>query len=383
MAKVRVFQDDEPGPVRLLSAEESADGKDWWLITRYDDVVAALSDHNLSNRGLYPTDCAAARLVDQDAFAAIANAADRVLNRSMIAADPPDHTRLRRLIAGDFGAKRLESLRPRVQQITDELLDTIADRERADLIRAFAFPMVVRVLCALLDIPNHITDRLLPARDAPPALPGEVAYEVAVELIETRRREPAGDMVSGLIEAHADGRLSTDELVSMPVMVLFAGLSTVQLIGNGVLTLLRHPEQLDQVRRDPGLVPSAVDELLRYVTPAASVTRYATADIEIGGTIIPEGSHVRVLTGSAGHDPAKYADPDIFDIHRGACHELAFGHGIHFCIGARLAKVEGEVAIGTLLHRFPDLALAEPVTFSEVDEGIVGLERLPVLLRSS
>jgi cytochrome P450 len=299
----------------------------------------------------------------------------------MIALDPPDHTRLRRLVAREFSAKHLESFRPRVQRLADELLDAIAGREQVDLVRTFSFPLVVRVLCALLNFPEQLTKRLVPD-GGEPRFPGEAAYEAVVELIELRRAEPADDIVTDLIAAHAEGKLSDDELIGMPVMVLFAGLSTVQLIGNGVLTLLQYPDQLAELRRDPGLVPSTVDEVLRYVSPAASVTRYAVEDVEIGGTRIPAGSQVRLLTGSAGHDPAKYPDPERFDIHRGAVHDLAFGNGIHFCLGGHLAKVEGQVAIGTLFRRFPDLTLAESVSFSEVDEGIVGLEQLPVRLRT-
>lgn len=285
MAKVEVFQDKEPGPVRRF---HGTDGSEWWLVTRYDDVVAALSDKRLSNKGLYPTDCAAARLVREQAAVSMEQAVDRVLSRSMIALDPPDHTRLRRLVARDFSAKHLESFRPQVQRLADELLDRIGDQEQVDLVQAFSFPLVVRVLCALLNFPEQLTNRLVPD-GGEPRLPGEAAYAAVVELIETRRREPADDMVSGLIAAHQDGKLSDDELVGMPVMVLFAGLSTVQLIGNAVLTLLEHPDQLAQLRREPALVSKTIDEVLRYVSPAASVTRYALEDVEIGGTTIPAG----------------------------------------------------------------------------------------------
>jgi cytochrome P450 len=378
MAKVEVFKDREPGPVR---AETGADGSTWWLVTRYEDVVAAFADKRLSNKGLYPMDCAAARLVREQAAVSMEQAVDRVLSRSMIALDPPDHTRLRRLVAREFSAKHLESFRPRVQEIADELLDGIAGEEQVDLVRTFSFPLVVRVLCALLNFPETLTKRLVP-EGGEPRFPGEAAYAAVVELIELRRKEPADDIVTGLIAAHEDGKLSDDELIGMPVMVLFAGLSTVQLIGSGILTLLRHPSQLAEVRRDPGLVSSVVDETLRYISPAASVTRYALEDIEIGGVTIPAGSQVRLLAGSAGHDPARYPDPERFDIHRGEAHELAFGYGIHFCLGGHLARVEGEVAIGSLVRRFPELALAEAVTVTEVDDGIVGLERLPLRLHA-
>lgn len=373
----KVFPKTEPGPIRLIGAEDSPDGKPQWILTRYEDIVAALSDERLTPRGrTYPSDCAAAQLLVREQK----QPADWV-GDSMIAMDPPDHTRLRKLVVRYFSARNVESLRPRLQEIADELLDAIADRDQADLIKTFAFPFFVRVFCELLNVPELIRKRLLPEEVDKPIIPVEVGYAAVVDLIEARRTDPADDMMSALIAAHDRGELSYDELVAMPLLLLFGGITTVPLIGNGVLTLLQHPGQLAELRADPALVSKTVDEVLRYVSPTVLLSRFTTEDVEIGGTVIPDGSHVRMVVGSAGHDAARFGDPDTFDIHRDDGHALAFGHGIHYCLGALLAKLEGEVAIRTVVRRFPGLELTESVTLTEVEDGISGLERLPVRLR--
>jgi cytochrome P450 len=373
----KVFPKTAPGPIRLIDADESPDGKPQWILTRHDDIVAALSDERLTPRGrTYPSDCAAAQLLVREQK----QPADWVAD-SMIAMDPPDHTRLRKLALRYFSARSVEALRPRLQEIADELLDAIAEREQVDLVKVFAFPFFVRVFCELLNVPEPIRKQLLPDEIAKPIIPVEVGYAAVVELIETRRAEPADDLMTSLIAAHDEGTLSYDELVAMPLLLLFGGITTVPLIGNGIMTLVQYPDQLAELRNDPALLSSTVDEVLRYVSPTVLLSRFATEDVEIGGTTIPDGSHVRMVVGSAGHDPARFADPERFDIHRGDGHALAFGHGIHYCLGALLAKLEGEVAIGTLIRRFPDLTMTESVTVTEVDDGVAGLERLPVRLR--
>jgi cytochrome P450 len=380
----KVFPKTEPGPIRLLDAEESPDGRPQWILTRYDDIVAALSDARLTPRGrTYPSDCAAAQLLVREQK----QPADWV-GDSMIAMDPPDHTRLRKLAVRYFSAKNVEALRPRLQEIADELLDAIVAREdqQVDLVKAYAFPFFVRVFCELLNVPEPIRKQLLPDEIVKPIIPVEVGYTAVVELIEQRRAEPADDMMTTLIAAHDEGTLSYDELVAMPLLLLFGGITTVPLIGNGVMTLLQHADQLAQLRDDPALVSSTVDEILRYVSPTVLLSRFTTEDVEIGGTTIPSGSHVRMVVGSAGHDPARFDDPERFDIHRNDGHALAFGHGIHYCLGALLAKLEGEVAIGAVIRRFPHLSMTESVTVTEVEPagevggGIAGLERLHVRL---
>src|SRR5882762_1559997 len=312
MDAVPAFRTDEPGPVRLATGQESPDGQPRWLISRYDDVVAALSDPRLRMQGTRPKEtanCAFTGLVDRHRSSwDTGQTATEILLGTFFVFDPPVHTRVRKEVASYFGAKRLETMRPRVQRFADELLDTIAERDEVDLIKAFAFPLPVRVLCELLDIPDSIGKRFLDAddEDSKPVIPLDVAHAAALELVELRTREPADDMISALVAAHEQGRITRAELLALPLIMLIAGyLTTVHLIGNGITMLLQNPEQLAELRRDPTLTPAAVDEMLRYVGSVYSVSRYAREDVEIGGTIIPAGSQVRVLMGAANRDPVR------------------------------------------------------------------------------
>lgn len=345
----------QPGPIRLATTAESTDGVERWVVTRYEDAVAALSDPRLSSERAYSTAGAGDQTHEGD-----------MLKHTMIAADPPDHTRLRKLVVRAFSAKRVEALRPRVQRIADELLDAVAAprEDPMDIVETFAFPLPVRVISEILGVPDDVRDRLLGSGGGPgqpiTIVPADATRAVMAELIDARRIRPADDLLSTLVAAHEQERLSDAELVNTAGLLFAAGhATTVNLIAGGVLTLLRHPEQLAELRSDPTLISSVVDELLRHVPPVPAVSRYALDDVEIGGVTIPRGSHVDVALVTANHDPHKFADPEDFDIHRVGGEDVAFGHGIHFCLGARLAKLEGEVAIGTLLRRFPDLTLAD------------------------
>lgn len=390
MDSVPTYKGMAPGPVRLASADESPDGAPRWLVSRYDDVVEALNHPDLRMQGFRPSDsaeCSFSRLVDRENGDSPPElTATEIIRREVFFVfDPPVHDRVRKQVVRYFSAKRLEALRPRVQQIADELLDVIADRELVDLVQVFAFPLPVRVLCEVLNIPEPIRTRLLTREEGSrPVIPLDVAQPAAAGLVETRRCEPIDDdMISTLVAAQRDGKVSEKELHALPIILLIAGyLTTVHMIGSSVLTLLQNPTRLAELRRDPTLIAPAVEELLRYQGSVSSVSRFAREDIVIGGTTIPQGSHVRVMMGSANRDPAAYADPDGLDFHRGG-HGLAFGHGINYCLGSYLAKVELEVAISTLLRRFPDLALTEPVTVGEIEDGVLGVEQLPVRLKAS
>jgi cytochrome P450 len=312
----------------------------------------------------------------------------------MLNSDPPDHTRLRRLVATAFTMRRVELMRPRIVEITDELLAGLAGREQVDLVDDFAFPLPVTVICELLGVPY--ADRedfrtwstvLLSA--------GEIDAVVAAgknmaaylhELIAAKRADPVDDMLSALIQARDDGdRLDEAELVSMAFLLLVAGHeTTVNLIANGTLALLQHPDQRAALRADPALLPGAIEEFLRYDGPISHATiRYTTEPVEIGGVTIPGGEFVVIALGSANRDDDRFADADRLDVTRPAGGHLAFGHGIHFCVGAPLARLEGQIAIGRLFDRFPDLALAVDANELRWRHSTLlrGLESLPVRLQ--
>ncbi|MHA6631535.1 cytochrome P450 family protein [Pseudonocardia sichuanensis] len=354
-------------------------GFEIWLITRQDAARAALTDPRLASHPRH----APQRLRDRGIFTAEAGPA----GVNMLSADAPDHTRLRRLVSKAFTRRRIEALRPRVQEVTDALADAMTHRNQqedgaeVDLIAALAFPLPITVICELLGVPGADRDHFqawsramieIPLADDKLALRGQAQqslHRYLDDLVARKRSEidrgtgadDQPDLVSALVVA-ADERdqLTDPELLGMIMLLLIAGHeTTVNLIGNGMLALLRHPDQMKLLRAQPELLPSAVEELLRYDGPVErSTMRFATEDVEIGGVRIPAGSVVSVVLAAADRDPAHAPGADQLDITRADHGHLAFGHGIHYCLGAPLARLEGEVAIGTLLRRFPDLALA-------------------------
>jgi cytochrome P450 len=370
----------ESGPVHRVDMRM---GLPVWMVTRYDDVLAALSDPRLSND---PHHASALTAVLRGDF----------LSRSMIGADPPEHTRLRRLVSKAFTARRVEGLRPRVQEITDELLDRITPRSSAELVGEFALPLPVTVIGELLGVPEADRDRFRSWTDEMLDRPFDFGSDMAVvtaarermhgylaELVAAKRAHPADDLLTDLIEASDEGeRLDAQELLAMTFLLLIAGyVTTVSLIGNGTLALLRHPDQLDRLRADPSVVPQAIEELLRFDGPVSpGLTRYALEDLEIGGVRIPRGDMVLLAIASADRDPDRFPAPDRLDVDATDPGHLAFGHGIHYCLGAPLARLEGQVAFGALLARLPDLALAAPEDTLRWTRGGVlrGLRELPV-----
>jgi cytochrome P450 len=303
----------------------------------------------------------------------------RVDTKVLLFLDPPDHTRLRSLVAKAFTPAVVRRLRPRVEQLVAELLDAAAERGSLELIADLAYPLPVAVICELLGVPAE--DRALFgtwSSDASRLLDRDIDLdEAAVErggaaiagfteyfggLIQRRRAEPRDDLLSGLIAAEEDGqRLSWEELFTTIILLYLAGHeTTVNLIGNGTLALLRHPDQLERLRRDPSLAPSAVEELLRYDSPVHLTARIATTDLAVAGVPVPRGDQVIALVAAANHDPAVFADPDDLDVGRRDNRHLSFSAGMHYCLGAALARLEGEVAFAALLRRFPRLELADP-----------------------
>ncbi|WP_404952709.1 cytochrome P450 [Streptomyces sp. 147326] len=373
----------EDGPVRRVVI---AGGLEAWLVTRYDDGLAALSEPRLSSD---VRDASDTRLLQQ-----LPETERESMLSNMLRSDPPDHTRLRRLVSKAFTARRVAGMRPRIQSIADRLLDEAVPSGRADLVADFALPLPVTVISELLGVPvddrhdfQRWTDRMI-MRGAEPPDPAVVneawqhmrAY--LTELIRAKRAAPGDDLLSGLITARdQEQRLTEDELIAMVFLLLVAGyITTVNLIGGGIAMLLAHPDQLDRLRSDPELLPGAIEEFLRYDGPVSpGIARFAREDVEIAGVTIPRGATVLIASAIADRDPARFAAPDHLDITRQDNAHLAFGHGIHYCLGAPLARLEGQIAIGTALRRLPGLKLAvAPDEIRWRPGGLRGPQTLPV-----
>ena len=341
-----------------------------WVLTRYDDVEAVLRDPRFSTARRRTGNRFTEQLMEmQEQMGPIGQAT------TMLRADPPEHTRLRNLVSKAFTPRAIEAMRPHIQQIVDELLDAVEGSDRFDLIHDLAYPLPVIVIAEMLGVAPEDRDRFkrwsgdIAATLGGPMLSPEVIQQAIASsremtdyfrgVIEIRRKEPEDDLLSALIAAKEQGEaLSEHEVLATCVLLLVAGNeTTTNLIGNGMVALLQHPGQLEQLRDDPSLTESAVEEFLRYDGPVQATGRTAAEDVEVGGTVIKEGQVAFTLLGAANHDPAQFANPDTLDITRQDNRHIAFGHGIHFCLGAQLARVEAQVAFGTLLRRFPDLKL--------------------------
>jgi cytochrome P450 len=370
----------EHSPVHLMRMPS---GLPVWLVTRYADVRQGLNDPRLSKDENRRASLSALR------FPADVEAR---MNHHMLNADPPDHTRMRKLVSAAFTARRVEALRPRIQEITDTLLDAMTAAGETDLIDAFAFPLPIQVICELLGVPlddrdefrdwsNTIIAGTLAGDRLQPAAQAMVGYLDA--LLDRKRADPTDDLLSALIAVRDGGdRLTEGELSSMVFLLLVAGHeTTVNLIGNAVHTLLTHPEALAALRADPTLLPGAIEEFLRYEAPVETATfRITTEPVEIAGVTVPENQVVLLSLLAANRDPDRFSDAEVFDLSRADGQHVAFGHGIHHCLGAPLARLEGQIAIGSLLARFPNLELAVPADQLAWRPGVLlrGLEHLPV-----
>ncbi|MFE4671386.1 cytochrome P450 [Streptomyces sp. NPDC056723] len=364
------------GPVHRVLLPKPADDGEAWLIVGHEEARAALTDP---------------RLVKSPAKLGFSGLDEELIGTHLLITDPPHHTRLRSLVTRAFTARRVESLRPRIQRITDDLLDAMLPHGHADLVESFAFPLPLTVICELLGVPDidradfrRMSNEVV----APSDRDGEYATFVELaaylrDLIEDKRASaPADDLLSALIRTTAeDGdRLSPDELCAMAFILLIAGHeTTVNLIASGVRALLVHPDQLAALRADMTLLGGAVEEMLRYEGPVENATyRFTVEDTEVGGTVIPGGSAVLVGLAAAGHDPERFPEPDRFDIRRDARGHIAFGHGLHHCLGAPLARLEGQIALRSLLDRAPALALDGPADDWLPGMLIRGVRSLPV-----
>ena len=378
----RLRKEQPVHPVRL------PDSRTIWLVTRYTDVADVLRDKRFAKD---------LRNVPGDQIAKqpwIPNFA-RPLTRHMLNTDPPDHSRLNRLVTKAFSPGMVEKMGPRIVGLSKNLLDRVKGRKNLDLIADYALPIPTTVIAEMLGVPvkdgkkfNRWSNAVLQAVSTKwgmvrsvPRIWSFVRY--LRWFIKARQQEPQDDLVSELINAQVDGqRLNDDELVSMVFLLLFAGHeTTVNLIGNGVLALLENPDQLQLLRDHPELMEDAVEELLRFSSPVEMATeRYAREDIKIAGVTIPTGALVGAVIASANRDESQFAEPDQLDITRQPNKHLAFGLGTHYCTGASLARLEGRIAIGTLLEYIPRFELRKPPDKLRWRRGLVtrGLEELPI-----
>jgi cytochrome P450 len=320
----------------------------------------------------------------------------RSMRHWMLQQDPPDHTRLRALVVKAFTARRVEDMRPRIQQIVDVTLDRVAPHRHMDLIADFALRLPVTVICDMLGIPEEDHEMFfLGARtggrllDPVPLSRAEIdaanagntaSAEYFQQLFELRRRQPGDDLTSELVRAEEDGsKLSNEELTANIILLFGAGHeTTVNLIGNGLLALHRNPDQLRLLREKPSLIANAIEELLRYDSSVQLTGRTALEDASVGSTHVAKGETVLCLLGAANRDPAAYPEPDRLDITRPNIRPISFGGGIHFCLGAQLARIEGEIAIATLLRRLPNLKLDDADSADWRQTFVLrGLNRLP------
>ena len=356
-----------------------------WLFTRHADVDGILRDHrhfgNDPRKGTLSTR-QRAMLPPGNEF-------------TLLFLDPPDHTRLRRLVAKAFTQRAVNELEPRIRGILGSLLDDVEDPSRFDLMRAVAKPLPVIVMAEMLGVPAEDRERfgIWSARRArllePTIGPRErEAGEAASRafdayfrpIVDARRAEPRDDIVSALARAEDEGgKLSGRETLNMLRLLLSAGNETsVNMIGNGMLALLRHPDELRRLRDDPGLIPTAVDELLRFDSPVQADFRRVLADCEVDGHRLRERDNVAVLLGAANRDPEAFADPDRLDVGRSSGAHLSFGRGIHHCLGAALARLQGRIVLETLLERFSHIALLEERPRFRKGLVLRGLESLKV-----
>jgi len=391
------FSDPYPTYHRLRSEAPVywSDALGGWVLTRYEDVVSILRRPEL-----YSSTGRVSYLLRQlpEAARREVELLERHYTLGLAHSDPPDHTRLRTLLSKAFTSRLIEARQPRIQALVDQLLDRVEGSGRMDIIHDLAYPLPATIIAEIIGAPAEDIDlfrqwaiginrlfesggRVTPASVAAAQSSLVEMREYIGRLIIERRRRPGDDVLSHLVAAEQQAdRLSVAELVSTAVTLFVAGHeTTTHLIGNGMLALLRQPDQLQKLKENPALISSAVEEMLRYDTAVQRGWRIAAGDIEIDGCRIKKGELVLPMLGAANRDPAQFPEPDRFDICRQDNKHLGFGYGIHFCLGAPLARLETPIAINTLLRRFPNLRLeTENLTWRQ-DIALRGLIELPVI----
>ena len=366
-----------------VSVVEYENGLPVWMVTRYHDVRNALVDPRFGQ------DVRQTQLLANQQADGATLGADIV---HMLNSDPPDHTRLRRLIQGVFTRKRVESMRPMVERIAGGLLDGLRERGTVDLVMDFAFPLPIMIICELLGFPPEDLHSYRAWSTAILTKGGATTFEQAVtemqaylrELMAERRSAPRADIISDLVRASDAGELTEQEVFSMVFLLLIGGHeTTVNLLGTSTLALLHHPDQLAWLRERPAAMPMAVEEFLRYESPVAMATlRFTTEPVMVSDVEIPGGRLVLISLGAANRDPQRFAEPDRLILDRDDAGHLAFGHGLHRCLGSFLGKLESEVALTGLLSRFSRIELAADEATLPWRNTIMlrGLESLPVVL---
>jgi cytochrome P450 len=361
-------------------------GQPVWLITGHENVRKILVDPRVSSDRSHPNFPTPVKITSE------ARRRQASFGRALIGVDPPKHTEQRRMLIHEFTVRRVQALRPRIQEIVDERIDAmLAGEQPADLFAELALPVPSMVICELLGVPYsdrsffHARTKILLSRKTAPEQREAVADEMREYfdgLVTAKQAAPGDDLLGRLIERNNETEVFSHELLSaLASLLLLAGHETTSnVISLGTLALLRHPDQLSALRADPSLIPSAVEEMLRFLTIVEAGFRVATEDIELGGTVIRSGDALIALAMTANRDDATFDQPDEFDVRRGARHHVAFGYGIHQCLGQNLARTELEVVFGTLLRRVPGLRLAVDMTdvpFKK-DTFVYGVHSLPV-----
>jgi pimeloyl-[acyl-carrier protein] synthase len=359
-------------------------GRGMWLVTRYQDCARLLKDdQNITKNP------ALVRPPDPD----------EVFSSDLLSSDPPDHTRLRSLVNQAFTPKRIRDLEPRIRQLAEELFSSVKDRGEMDFMADFAIPMPIFVIAELLGVPREDrslfrqwTNDFMRSVDAMSQTEetqkkgqeaGLKLLEYFTHLVQQRRQKPRMDLITGLTQARDGGdRLTEREMLEMCQILLIAGHeTTVNLLGNGLLLLLQHTDQLAMLKQGPELMESAIEEMLRFESPIQRATvRFTTAPVEICGKVIDPGQQLSVVIGAANRDPEQFPDPDRFDIARNPNRHLAFGRGIHFCVGAPLARTEAHITFDLLLAEFPRLELVSSEPDWSGNTFLRGLNSLQVRL---
>jgi cytochrome P450 len=387
----------DPYPLYARLREEApvywSESQRAWLLTSYADVSATVRDpKRFSSSGRFSAVLDALPSDERSRF----DPFERHFAVGLLGSDPPDHTRLRRLINRAFTPRVVEELRPRVQDLVDGMLDQVQAKGEMDFIRDIAYPLPATVIAELLGVPVEDQDRFKDWSDGILSFQGTGRTTVETldraqrdllemrafltDLLAQRRRVPTDDLLGRMVAAEEEGdKLSSAELLTTCVTLLTAGHeTTTNLIGNGLYTLLRHPEQMARLRVDEALMPTAVEEMLRYESPLQRNPRRVAEDLEFGGQRLRRGDFVLQILAAANHDPAVFPDPERFDITRQPNRHLAFGHGIHFCLGAPLARIEAPVVIGTVLRRMPELHLTKDEPQWQEHGLLRSLRTLPV-----